>query len=65
LNPDTINIQAELEKAEAAERAAELAKAKAQEAENKPHAEFGGDIKPLDIDEIYGKSGGGNQDSSF
>jgi hypothetical protein len=60
LNPDTINIQAELEKAEAAERAAELAKA----AENKPHAEFGGDIKPLDIDEIYGKSGGGG-DSSF
>jgi len=59
LNPDNINIQAELEKVEAAERAAEQKKA----AENKPHAEFGGDIKPLDIDEIYGKSA--NQDSSF
>jgi len=61
LNPDNINIQAELAKIEDAERAAEQAK---KASENKPHAEFGGDIKPLDIDEIYGKSGG-NQDSSF
>jgi len=61
LNPDHINIQAELAKIEDAERAAEQAK---KSSENKPHAEFGGDIKPLDIDEIYGKSGG-NQDSSF
>lgn len=54
LNPQQINIQVELQKAEARDN-------QKNPSPKKPAAEFG-DIKPLDIDEIYGK---GSKNDSF
>jgi len=54
IDPGNINIALELEKLEEEEKR-KKEEAERREREKKPNAEFG-DLKPLDVDEIYGKS---------
>ena len=62
INPKNINIQLELEKAEAQEKEKNNNPFAAPNVGAKPNTDFG-DLKPLDIDEIYGKSSKRHEDS--